>query len=70
MIFNAYHAPLHFELPHAANEAGPWRRWIDTYLESPEDIVPWDQPRPVSGAEYCAGPHSVAVLVRDLSRKR
>ena len=71
MIFNAYHAPLHFELPHAANEqAGPWRRWIDTYLESPDDIAPWDQPRPVSDAQYCAGPHSVAVLVRDLSRRR
>jgi len=71
MIFNAYHAPLHFELPLRANEqAGPWRRWIDTYLESPEDIVPWDQPRPISGANYCAGPHSVAVLVRDLGTKR
>jgi glycogen operon protein len=71
MIFNAYHAPLHFELPHRGIEqAGPWRRWIDTYLESPEDIVPWDQPRPISGANYCAGPHSVAVLVRDLGSKR
>jgi len=39
LILNAYWEPLEFELP-AETAAGrnPWRRWIDTSLESPEDI--------------------------------
>jgi glycogen operon protein len=71
MIFNAYWAPLHFDLPPAGNEqATPWRRWIDTYLDSPNDIVHWGEARPVSDAKYCAGPHSVVILVMDLPGKR
>ena len=40
LILNAYWEPLDFELPAPAT-AGPWRRWIDTALDSPHDIVPW-----------------------------
>src|SRR5215471_11953238 len=39
MIMNAYWEPLDFELP--APEPDKWRRWIDTSLESPDDITPW-----------------------------
>jgi glycogen operon protein len=57
--FNAYWEPLEFELPPAA---GPWRRWIDTSLPSPQDIVEWEKAAPAPGGAYRAGPRSVVVL--------
>jgi len=40
-------------LPHVADRAGgPWRRWIDTSLDSPQDIVPWRDAAPVAGTTY------------------
>jgi isoamylase len=59
LILNAYHEPLEFELPPAP---GPWRRWIDTSLASPEDIVDADKAPVVSGQRYPAGPRSVVLL--------
>jgi hypothetical protein len=42
LIFNAYWGPLEFELPIQMRAVGhPWRRWIDTSLESPHDIQDW-----------------------------
>ena len=41
---------------------GPWRRWIDTSLPSPQDIVEWQTAPPVSGNNYRAGPRSVVML--------
>ena len=40
LILNAYWEPLEFELPRDS-DGHPWRRWIDTGLDSPHDIVPW-----------------------------
>jgi isoamylase len=63
LIFNAYWESLDFELPQAGiTETDPWRRWIDTSLESPQDIVEWQKSAPVSGNTYRAGPRSVVVL--------
>jgi glycogen operon protein len=62
-IFNAYWRSLEFELPPVQGaKSGPWRRWIDTFLESPQDIVEWRRASPVSGHTYQAGPRSVVVL--------
>jgi glycogen operon protein len=61
MILNAYWDPLDFELPLRAAGA-PWRRWIDTALPSPEDVVEWQAARPVAGDVYRAGPRSVVML--------
>jgi len=62
-IFNAYWEPLEFELPRAGeSEGGPWRRWIDTFLEAPQDIVPWQEAPSVPDHTYRAGPRSVVVL--------
>jgi len=70
-ILNAYSGPLHFELPPPRDQqAGPWRRWIDTYLDSPKDIVPWEEAQPVSEAKYCAGPHSSVVLMVNLAERQ
>lgn len=62
-IFNAYWEPLEFQLPSIDEEqGGPWRRWIDTSLEPPQDIVPWENASLVPGPAYRAGPRSVVVL--------
>jgi len=62
LIFNAYWEPLEFELPFAGSaETDPWRRWIDTSLESPDDIVEWQEAPPTSGRTYLAGAQSVVV---------
>jgi len=62
-IFNAYWEPLEFQLPHIDEEkGGVWRRWIDTFLDPPQDIVPWQSASSVSGQTYRAGPRSVVVL--------
>jgi glycogen operon protein len=63
IIFNAYWEPLDFELPLAGNSDGrPWCRWIDTFLDSPQDIVEWQTAPAVPGGTYRAGPRSVIVL--------
>jgi glycogen operon protein len=64
IIFNAYWEPLEFELP--APEHGdrkPWRRWIDTSLESPHDIQDWPTAAVVAGRTYRAGPRSLVALI-------
>ncbi|MCE9592183.1 MAG: glycogen debranching protein GlgX [Planctomycetes bacterium] len=64
LILNANHDALDFELPNL--EGGrPWRRWIDTALDSPQDIVPWQAASPVPGATYRAQAHSVVMLFTD-----
>ncbi len=63
VILNGYWEPLVFELPPAASAgAGPWRRWIDTFLDSPQDIVDWAQAPLVGGDSYRAEPRSIVVL--------
>jgi glycogen operon protein len=60
-IFTAYWEVLEFELPPTTPEA-PWRRWIDTSLESPQDIVEWKSAPLVTTRTYQAAPRSVVVL--------
>jgi isoamylase len=63
VILNAYWEPLDFELPVRGNgDKDPWRRWIDTSLDSPHDIVEWRISPPIPGQTYRAGPRSVVVL--------
>jgi isoamylase len=67
LIFNAYWEPLDFVLPQiGTGEGGSWRRWIDTFLEPPQDIVPWQEAPPVVKQSYRAGPRSVIVLWANL----
>ena len=63
VILNAYWEPLEFELSPVANGGRhPWRRWIDTFLDSPHDIVDWERAPSVPGHSYRAEPRSVVVL--------
>jgi glycogen operon protein len=63
LILNAYWEPLDFELPAVDEVDGnPWRRWIDTALEAPHDIVPWQTAPAVSGCTYRAAARSTVML--------
>jgi isoamylase len=61
LILNAYWEPLDFELPRVGDD-GPWRRWIDTALDSPNDIVSWQEAPAVAGNSYRAEARSVVML--------
>jgi len=61
LMMNAYWEALDFELPSNPGVA-PWRRWIDTSLDSPDDIVDWRMAPPVTTATYRVEARSVAVL--------
>jgi isoamylase len=62
-IFNAYWEALDFDLPRLDNTSeNPWRRWIDTALDSPHDIVPWEKAESVPGYFYRAEARSVVML--------
>jgi isoamylase len=65
LIFNAYWEPLEFELPDG--NRGPWKRWIDTALDAPNDIVPWQDAPAVLGSRYVAGPRSIVSLHTEVS---
>ena len=63
MILNAYWEALDFELPQLDKKSeNPWRRWIDTALDSPHDIVPWNRAESVPGYSYRADARSVVML--------
>jgi isoamylase len=68
VIVNAYWEPLAFELPSAVDGAQVrWRRWIDTFLDSPQDIVEWEAAPSVLDLMYLTGPRSVVVLFAGVS---
>jgi glycogen operon protein len=64
LILNAYWEPLEFELPDA--DRSPWRRWVDTALPPPDDIVPWQTAPAILGSTYLARPRSVVALQREI----
>jgi glycogen operon protein len=67
VIVNAYWGPLEFQLPQVTTAGEKrWRRWIDTALDSPNDIVPGEKAPSVPGYAYRAEPHSVVMLVAAL----
>jgi isoamylase len=63
-ILNTYWEALDFELPSAGETGGgPWCRWIDTALDSPADIVPWQEAPSHIGRTYRAQARSVVLLL-------
>jgi glycogen operon protein len=68
MILSAYWEPLEFELPPTGHGGGDaWHRWIDTGLDSPDDIVEWQAAPFVQGCTYRVRPRSVVVLYANVS---
>jgi isoamylase len=66
-MLNAYWEPLMFELPPVTVEQG-WRRCIDTALEAPDDISPWDGAALVRQSTYQVQPRSVVFLAQALDK--
>ena len=67
LILNSYWEPLDFELPPVGNgSANPWCLWIDTALDSPFDIVPWQTAPSISGFTYRSKSRSVVLLFANL----
>lgn len=63
LILNAYWQPLDFALPRVDKaDENPWRRWIDTALDSPHDILQWETAESVPGYAYRAEARSVVML--------
>jgi isoamylase len=62
LMINAYWEPLEFELP-PLPQGKQWRRWLDTLLPSPNDIVQWSEAELVSGSTYIVQARAVVGLV-------
>jgi glycogen operon protein len=62
IILNAHWEALSFELPSGPNG---WRRIIDTFRPSPEDICDFAEAVVVSGRKYKAQPRSVVLLLSE-----
>jgi glycogen operon protein len=60
-MLNAYYEPLEFELPRL-NDGIEWKRWIDTALESPDDICGLNVTSISAGGMYLVHPRSTVVL--------
>jgi glycogen operon protein len=62
-MINAWREPLVFELPPVRDlTGGRWRRWLDTSLPSPADIVPLDEAPEFGNGTYELPSHSVALI--------
>ena len=66
LILNAYWEPLDCELPPVDDAHGSWRRCIDTYLDSPDDICDLADALQLQGPTYCSQPRSVVLLLANL----
>jgi isoamylase len=63
LMTNAYWEALDFDLPAVPETAASgWQRWIDTALESPEDILDLPAAPLVKGKQYRVMPRSFAAL--------
>jgi glycogen operon protein len=66
LIANAYWEALDFELPQIGRPGTPWRLWINTGLDSPQDIVHWEAAPQVPSSTMRAEPRSVIVFFAEL----
>lgn len=63
LIINAYWEELVFEVPPRGDMFGPWRRCIDTFLETPDDINGWDKCCETGKETYLVKPRSIVMLM-------
>jgi isoamylase len=68
LMFNAYREALEFQLPPAsADTSSGWRRLMDTFLESPDDICNWKDAPTIGAPSYTVQPYSFVFLCARLS---
>ncbi len=65
-MLNSSEAPLDFELPAVVSPELPWRRVVDSSLDSPDDVADLASAQPISGTTYMTDAHSVVLLCADL----
>jgi isoamylase len=66
-MLNAYWEPLTFELPPVAGTREQvWRRCIDTALDSPDDICPWQAATIIQTTTYVVQQRSIVLLALGL----
>ena len=63
LMVNAYWEALPFEIPYNSDAYEPWRRCLDTFLDSPDDICTWPEAKTVTGSTYPVQPRSIVMLV-------
>jgi len=63
LVANAFWEPLRFAIPPTGARFQPWRRLIDTSLNSPDDIRDWTEAPVVGDAPYVVGPRSLLLLM-------
>ncbi len=64
LMLNAHWEDLEFELPSIGwEQKSGWRRWIDTYLDSPDDICDLAEAPGVQGSTYLVRQRSIALLL-------
>jgi isoamylase len=63
IMINAYWEALSFELLPGADAYGAWRRCVDTFLDSPDDVCPWSDAPIVDDSAYLVQPRSVVILM-------
>ena len=67
VMMNTYWEDLEFEVQQFAVFPGhKWKRWIDTFRDSPEDICTWDDAAVIREAIYKVRSRSLVVLVARL----
>jgi len=64
-MLNAHNDALEFELPQL-KETNSWKRWIDTALESPDDICYWQHAKTIAGEKYVVRSYTSVILVAKL----
>jgi isoamylase len=63
VMVNAYWEALDFEIPPTEAGRAPWRRCLDTFLDSPDDIREWADAPIVKDSTYWVQPRSVVLLL-------
>jgi isoamylase len=63
LMVNAYWEALDFEIPPVAVRGAPWRRCLDTFLDSPDDIREWADAPVLKDPIYWLQPRSIVLLV-------
>ena len=64
-MLNAYHEALEFELPQPGKGC-TWKRWMDTALESPDDICIREDGPVIHQQKYLVQGRSIVVLIAEL----
>ncbi|MEX6689484.1 glycogen debranching protein GlgX [Danxiaibacter flavus] len=61
-MLNTYHEALTFEIPGPA-AGSQWKRWIDTALQSPDDVSDLENAVYISANKYELKPYSIVLLL-------